>query len=336
MRSTAELKLLPAIAALKPLTANDAKMLVALTEACRQVDAIETVQSEEQIRFQFQTPGVQFEGNAWLLQNPDGDVPIAAIICVPLPGEDGDIIQIDVTVHPDYRMDGLEDLLFEYAVAHSVNYLQLGARKGKIQAGCRSDRQAKIELFTRFGLAPIRYFHTLERSLSADIDVVPSPEGITIRSLNPIVDFKLLYIALSESFKDHFNPMEFTEEQVMHWISSSEFAPGLSLLAIQCDGDEQADAAGICLNRIRHGFNIANDKKEGEINALGVRREFRRRGIARALLTASMALLREQGLETAILSVDSENPLGATDLYASVGFRQRKTSIVFEYQKPGD
>lgn len=98
MRSTAELKLLPEIAALKPLTANYAKELVALSDACRQVDAIETVQSEEEIRFQFQTPGVQFEGNAWLLQNADVEIPIAAIICVPLPGEDGDIIQIDVTI----------------------------------------------------------------------------------------------------------------------------------------------------------------------------------------------------------------------------------------------
>ncbi len=65
---------------------------------------------------------------------------------------------------------------------------------------------------------------------------------------------------------------------------------------------------------------------------LGVRRPFRRNGLARALLTRSLQLLKAENLTTAVLVVDADSPTGATHLYEAVGFKERKRATV--YQKP--
>jgi ribosomal protein S18 acetylase RimI-like enzyme len=55
-----------------------------------------------------------------------------------------------------------------------------------------------------------------------------------------------------------------------------------------------------------------------------VRRPWRRRGLARALLVRSFAVLKKRGMAEAALGVDTNNPNGALRLYESVGFRSVK------------
>jgi mycothiol synthase len=58
---------------------------------------------------------------------------------------------------------------------------------------------------------------------------------------------------------------------------------------------------------------------------VAVRRPWRRRGVARALLTSSLVGAREAGFTSANLGVDSDSPTGATGLYESIGFAPEKT-----------
>jgi ribosomal protein S18 acetylase RimI-like enzyme len=44
------------------------------------------------------------------------------------------------------------------------------------------------------------------------------------------------------------------------------------------------------------------------------------RGLARALIARSLHLLAAEGLDTAALGVDADNPSGALGLYESFGF----------------
>jgi mycothiol synthase len=111
-----------------------------------------------------------------------------------------------------------------------------------------------------------------------------------------------------------------------HWLASDEIPQGFVLVA----RDPTGEPAGACVNRIRTDYNQQHGKKEGEVTALGVRRAFRRKGLARALLLQSLHVLKQAGMDTAELSVDSINPLGANQLYKSVGFTQRKTSVVYQ------
>jgi ribosomal protein S18 acetylase RimI-like enzyme len=58
---------------------------------------------------------------------------------------------------------------------------------------------------------------------------------------------------------------------------------------------------------------------------VSVRRPWRRRGLARALLASSLVGARADGFTSASLGVDTESPTGATDLYRSLGFRPVRT-----------
>ena len=63
-----------------------------------------------------------------------------------------------------------------------------------------------------------------------------------------------------------------------------------------------------------------------------LRGPWRGRGLARALLVRSLALLKDHGMQEAALNVDTANAHGALGLYESVGFQvvQRNTT----YSKP--
>lgn len=62
-----------------------------------------------------------------------------------------------------------------------------------------------------------------------------------------------------------------------------------------------------------------------------MRRPWRRRGLARALLAASLVARRDAGMESAGLSVFMQNPHGAVGLYEGVGFETIATTI--EYRR---
>jgi ribosomal protein S18 acetylase RimI-like enzyme len=68
------------------------------------------------------------------------------------------------------------------------------------------------------------------------------------------------------------------------------------------------------------------------VAGVAVRRAWRRRGLARALLAGSLVASREAGFTSASLGVDTDSPTGATALYESLGFRPEQTFTV--YRKP--
>ena len=69
---------------------------------------------------------------------------------------------------------------------------------------------------------------------------------------------------------------------------------------------------------------VSRGYSEGYTDLLGVRREYRGRGIAQALLADAMRRFAAAGMDRASLDVDSENPTGALALYEQDGLRGRQ------------
>jgi mycothiol synthase len=67
----------------------------------------------------------------------------------------------------------------------------------------------------------------------------------------------------------------------------------------------------------------------GWLEHISVRRPWRKRGLATALIAETLRLFQDMGLEEGALGVDSENPTGALRLYESLGFRRHRTGISF-------
>jgi mycothiol synthase len=99
------------------------------------------------------------------------------------------------------------------------------------------------------------------------------------------------------------------------------------LMVIAFDGDEIAAAV---LNAIYPEENEALGVQRGWLDSVFTRRNWRRRGLAKALIVRSLHLLRERGMSLAVLGVDAENPSGALGLYESVGFVEVQRTRVWQ------
>ncbi len=105
------------------------------------------------------------------------------------------------------------------------------------------------------------------------------------------------------------------------------FDPTLLFLAVE--GDE---VAGVC-------FSIPKERTDastGYIEVLGVRRSWRRRGLALALLHHAFGVFYRRGVRKVALRVDSESLTGATRLYEKAGMHPDEIGHAYEKElRPG-
>jgi mycothiol synthase len=69
--------------------------------------------------------------------------------------------------------------------------------------------------------------------------------------------------------------------------------------------------------------------RRGWLEHVSVRRRWRNRGLASALIAESLRGLRDAGLSDAALGVDAENISGAVRVYERMGFRRARTALSF-------
>ena len=67
---------------------------------------------------------------------------------------------------------------------------------------------------------------------------------------------------------------------------------------------------------------------------IGVRRPWRGKGYAKALLLHTFREFWDRGFRRVTLGVDSQNPTGATHLYERVGMHVEQENIVYERALP--
>jgi len=167
------------------------------------------------------------------------------------------------------------------------------------------------------GYKPVRYHFWMVRP---NLDNVPDPhlpEGLEVRPVEPW-HHQVIFKACEEAFRDEPNYASdyWTEESLKSVSESPEFRP--EIWQVAWDGD---DVAGGVLNFIYPEENRRLNRKWGWTGAIFVRRPYRNRGLASALVARSFETLKNEGMSEAALMVDSENPSGARRLYERMGFR---------------
>jgi mycothiol synthase len=183
--------------------------------------------------------------------------------------------------------------------------------------------ESRIELLAEEGYVPVRYFYELHRDLSKPLHDHPMPEGLEVH-LVPPEDYRKVFDAANEALLDHWGARQWTDEEFQEFIESPTFEPGLWQIAY--DGDE---VAGNVINWINKSENEEFDRKWGYTEIISVRRPYRGRGLAKALVTRSMAVLRDRGIDYAVLGVDTDNPSGALRLYTGLGYEQYKRFYIY-------
>jgi mycothiol synthase len=233
--------------------------------------------------------------------------------------------QLEGWVRPAHRRRGIGRALLHWNEARSR---QAAAERGgsdphALSSWVGETQPGAIALLESEGYERVRYGFMLVRPLADPIPDAPLPEGLEVRPVVP-ADHRRIWDADVEAFRDHWEPAEPTEEDFLGWFGT----PGIdtSMWRVAWDGDE---VAGSVMNFIFPEENEKLDVQRGWLAHISVRRPWRRRGLAGALIADSLRELQARGMAEGALGVDAENPSGALRLYESFGFHRHSTGIAF-------
>jgi ribosomal protein S18 acetylase RimI-like enzyme len=183
-------------------------------------------------------------------------------------------------------------------------------RRVVMQIGALAEEPRVGRLLAAHGYAEVRRFFAMRIDFDGPTAPAARVARIAIRGVAPGEE-RAVYACLTDTFADHWGDTWQTEETWMHsHVATDKFDPGLWLLA--WDGDV---LAGALVGQPQSG----EDPALGYIAELGVRRAYRRRGIAEALLRTAFGRFQARGLLGASLHVDTESITGATRVYERAG-----------------
>jgi mycothiol synthase len=193
------------------------------------------------------------------------------------------------------------------------------AQNGLLRVVAQGDDRVLPDLL-RDGWRPVRRSYRMRIDLGDDVPEPRWPDGISARPLQ-LGEERKIYDANSIAFAEdwHFRPWPFEQWRDDNFRENLDY----SLSWVAEAGDE---LAGFSLN----SWHFSGDPEYGWIGILGVLPEWRRRGIATALLQQSFREFRSRGATRVGLGVDSENVTGAVRLYERAGMHVARLNVTHE------
>ena len=293
----------------------DDRLVAELLRTANLFDGTDLVPSDEQVANEF--------------AHPDGFVPTEDSFLGELGGrvvavgevryvrrDDEHTFDLSGSVHPDVRRQGvgaallarLETRATERAATLSAGPISLDASAPELNLGFAA-------LVEAAGYTPIRTFVEMIRR---DLDEVVEPQLPAGLELSPVVaaDLRKIYDAEAEAFRDHWGQRDWSDENFARMVDEPDL--DLGLWRVAWDGDE---IAGVVAAWIIAEENAALGLQRGWLEQISVRRPWRRRGLAAALILSACAGLRERGMTEVALGVDSTSLTGAFELYERLGFQ---------------
>jgi mycothiol synthase len=221
--------------------------------------------------------------------------------------------------------------IFVGAVAQAAKGRGLGSRIVETAEARAREREAArahtfalepdataAELLGQHGFLAVRRFYEMAIELDEEPVVPELPDGFILEKFDAD-RVRAFHATLTAAFQDHWEPHPLPFDE---WWEQKQRAPDFdpTLWFFIRTGE---DVAAVIRNDPERGGG-------GYVAALGVAREWRGRGLARALLYRTFAEFWSRGVKRVSLGVDAESPTGATKLYESVGMTVESAGVVFE------
>lgn len=161
----------------------------------------------------------------------------------------------------------------------------------------------------------------LEPKFPADVRVA-SPEGLSAET----------HEAYNDAFQDHWGSRADTREEWLAREVRADYRPDLSFVTVSDRSDGAREVGGLVITRVNPAQFEAHGGSFAYIHLMGVRRSWRGRGIASALIAHSLREFAAAGFENAELYVDADSLTGAVHVYEKLGFREadRRSTYVKE------
>ncbi|MCQ1953788.1 GNAT family N-acetyltransferase [Arthrobacter sp. zg-Y238] len=230
-------------------------------------------------------------------------------------------------VDPQWRRRGIGSKVYRWQETRLRQRLLTEHRKhGVLRTYAEESNAFQVALLQSEGAEVVRYFTEMSRPLAGDLPDAVLPEGMEFRTFNAEIS-DAVRRAHNEAFKDHWGSEPRNKERWGFAVDHPQFRPKWSFAVVDAASGEVAAyqlASFDPESEDIHGY------KEGYTMLLGVRRDWRGRKLAPAMLREAMRRFRQGGMDNAGLGVDTENPSGALGLYESLGYKPTHREVVFD------
>lgn len=224
--------------------------------------------------------------------------------------------------HPDVREFGLDAALITWGERRLLDIAAASPHPGGdvLQTSAAEPEAHKRQVLAAAGYRITQTHARMVRSLADPIEDHPLPSGLLIKPVTER-DRRRVWEADVEAFRDHIGYAPPTEADYQEFLGRPHFDPALWKVAF--DGDA---IAGQVLNFIDPSENDGASRTRGWTEWISTQRQWRGRGVAKALITESLRMLRDMGLDEAALGVHTTNPHGAFQLYSGLGYEVIETA----------
>lgn len=210
----------------------------------------------------------------------------------------------DVQSLPDRRGE-LERVLLAHAEEHLVAEMRrLGVDRDELEAEADACDPFRGPILEELGWSRREHEYTTTRRSLQHIPDVDIPEGFVIRQVTGVEEAAAIAAVHAASFGSVWTP-----ELYRRVMESPGYEPSREFVAEASDGR----LASFTVTWHDHHNRL------GLFEPVGTHQEFRRLGLARAVMIAGMQSMRAAGMADAIVSYEVSNPASAA-LYTSLGF----------------
>ncbi|WP_421734048.1 GNAT family N-acetyltransferase [Cellulomonas sp.] len=312
----------------RPLTRDDVPALTRLLNAVEEADSAPFRTSAEEVDDEFEGDWKDHARDT--LAGVDADGVIRAYARVNQPPGDARVVRafLDGAVDPQWRGRGIGRQVLAWETARGRQLLAASGKElpGRLAVFTQDEAEATVRLLHASDFTPVRFYAEMRRPLDIELPPVVVPEGLRIVPWTPELDDQVR-LAHNDAFADHWGSEPRTPGE---WAQGrSMFAPMWSFVAID---DASGEVAGYLVSgRYEHDWPVIG-YKAGYTDLLGVRRAWRGRRLAPALLATVMAAYRADGMDMAELGVDTANQSGAHRLYEGLGYAVFHSSTMFSIE----
>lgn len=255
------------------------------------------------------------------------------------------VIEFGLTIHPDYRAPSIASELLNDVEASAQAAVERAPEGARVVAKTTvlSDDTTMVARLRERDFAKVREWVHFELILEG-APAVRLPEGITIRVMDPRVDWPAVGEVMDAAFADHWGEMTPQLRTLLEEDEPVDAAAGSDEDMVEED-DPYSNSLGLCFVAVAQrrvvGSCLCNARTvewpdSGKLGSLSVLRTYRGRGVGHALTATALAEFHRRGIRRVITDTDTDSFTGANRLYPRFGFRPYRYEHVFEKEiRPG-
>ncbi len=280
--------------------------VLALEATARATDRAEPLNDQVRMDLQFPDPAARH----LLARLPDGRI----IGYAHLRRTESGLGSAHLVVSPDQRRHGVGTALVERLVEE--------AGPAGLRVWAHGDEAAARLLSGRLGFARVRDLWHMTRSLTEPLPAPAYPSDVAVRTFVPGNDEQAWVTLNARAFADHPEQGATSSADLEHRMRQPWFDPAGFFLA-----ERAGRLVGFHWTKVHAA--VAGGSGRGEVYVVGVDPQAQGLGLGKALTLTGLSYLRNIGLDSCVLYVESDNA-PAVAVYRRLGFTTSSVDVMYE------